>query len=115
MDELVAQISASTGVDAAVARSAAVIILKFLMREGPGDKVGILVDALPGAREAIAASPAGGSSGIMGAFNDLTAAGLGMGDIQGVAHAFGDFARGKAGADTVDDVVGAIPGLSQFV
>ena len=115
MDELVAQISASTGVDAAVARRAAVIILRFLMTEGPTDKVGILVDALPGAREAIAASPAGGSSGIMGAFNDLTAAGLGMGDIQGVAQDFGGFARYKAGADTVDDVVGAIPGLSQFV
>lgn len=115
MDELVAQISASTGVDPAVARRAAVIILTFLMKEGPNDKVGLLVDALPGARQAIAASPAGDNSGIMGAFNDLTAAGLGMGDIQGVAHAFGDFARSKAGADTVDDVVGAIPGLSQFV
>ena len=51
----------------------------------------------------------------MGVFNDLTAAGLGMGDIQGVARVFGVFAREKAGDAAVNDVVGAIPGLSQFV
>ena len=115
MEELVARIAAGTGVDPAVARNAAIIILKFLMRDGPADKVGALVDALPGAGAAVAASPLGGTSGVMGVFNDLTAAGLGMGDIQGVARAFGDYAREKAGAKAVDDVVGAIPGLSQFV
>lgn len=115
MDELVAKIAAATGVDPETARKAAIIILKFLVKEGPADKVGLLVDALPGAREAMAANPLGGSSGIMGAFNDLTAAGLGMGDIQGAARTFGEFAREKAGNAAVDAVVGAIPGLGQFV
>ena len=115
MDELVTRISTSTGVDPAVARKAVVIILKFLLAEGPPDKVAFLVDALPGAREAVAGARNGGSNGIMGVFNDLTAAGLGMGDIQGVARVFGTFAREKAGDTAVNDVVGAIPGLSQFV
>jgi hypothetical protein len=114
MDELVNRIAASTGVEPPVARKAATIILAFLAREGPADKVGPLIDALPGARDLVKANP-GGGSGIMGVFNDLTAAGLGMGEVQGAARAFVGYAREKAGAPVVDQVVGAIPGLSQFV
>ena len=115
MDELVAGIVAATGVDAAVAQRAAALILGFLLREGAPDKVPALVDALPGAREAIAAHPSSGAGGVMGVFNDLTAAGLGMGQIQGVASAFVSYAREKSGAAIVDQIVASIPGLSQFV
>jgi hypothetical protein len=51
----------------------------------------------------------------MGAFNALTSAGLGMGDVQGVTREFVAFARSKIGAEAVNEVVGSIPGLSQFV
>jgi hypothetical protein len=51
----------------------------------------------------------------MGVFNDLTAAGLGMGQIQGATKAFVGYAREKAGAAAVDQIVASIPGLSQFV
>lgn len=115
MEELVTRIATATGVDPTVARKAATIILKFLVLEGPADKIGALVDALPGAGDIVKTSTDGGSSGIMGVFNDLTAAGLGMGEIQGVARAFVGYAREKAGAANVDRIVGAIPGLSQFV
>jgi hypothetical protein len=114
MEELVARIAADTGLDPVIARKAATIILRFLASDGPADKVGPLVDALPGAGE-IVKSAGGASGGIMGAFNDLTAAGLGMGEIQGAARAFVDFAREKAGAQTVNAIVSGIPGLSQFV
>jgi len=114
MDELVAKIVAATGVDAGVARRAAALILGFLLRVAP-DKVPALVDALPGAREAIAANPGSGAGGVMGVFNDLTAAGLGMGQIQGAAKAFVAYAREKSGAAAVDQIVASIPGLSQFV
>ena len=43
------------------------------------------------------------------------AAGLSMGQVQGVARETLAFAREKAGEDTVGEIVGAIPGLSQFV
>ena len=94
-----------------VARRAAALILGFLLREGAPDKVRLLVDALPGANEAMAANPGSGGSGVMSVFNDLTAAGLGMGQIQGAAKAFVGYAREKAGAATVDQIVASIPGL----
>jgi|SRR6185436_2878378 hypothetical protein len=115
MDELVAKIVAATGVDAGVARRAAALILGFLLRAGDAGKVRLLVDALPGANEAIAANPGSGGSGVMSVFNDLTAAGLGMGEIQGVAKAFVRYAREKAGAAAVDQIVASVPGLSQFM
>jgi hypothetical protein len=51
----------------------------------------------------------------MGAFNALTAAGLGMGDVQGATREFVAFAKSKIGAAAVDEVIGSIPGLGQFV
>jgi len=112
MDELVAKVAAATSIDAATARKAVIIMFQFLLNAGPKDKVDKLVDDLPGARAAV---PAGGPSDIMGAFNALTGAGLGMGQIQSVARAFGTVAREHVGAKAVDDVVAGIPGLGQFV
>jgi len=114
MDELVAKVAAATGIDPATARKAVVIILQFLMNAGPKDKVNALVDQLPGARAALG-NGSGGPADIMGAFGALTAAGLDMGQIQGVASAFGQIAREHVGPETVDQVVAGIPGLSQFV
>lgn len=114
MEELVARMAANTGLDPVIARKAATIILRFLATDGPAGEVAPLIDALPGAAE-IVKSGSGSSGGIMGAFNDLTGAGLGMGQIQGAARCFVDFAREKAGAETVDRVVAGIPGLSQFI
>lgn len=114
MDELVEQIAANTGVDAAVAHRAVGIILKFLLVEGPTEKVQALIDKVPGAPEAVASAPEIGG-GVMGVFNSLTAVGLGMGDIQGATQAFIAFAKSAIGADDVNDIVGSIPGLNQFV
>ena len=114
MDELVAKVAQATGVDAATARKAVIIIFQFLLNAGPKDKVDKLVDNLPGARAAIG-TDGRGPADIMGAFSALSGAGLGMGQIQGVARAFGKVARSHVGAQTVDDVVAGIPGLSQFV
>jgi len=114
MDELVAEVANRAGIDPAMARAAVTIILKFLANAGPGDKVDKLIDDLPGARAAVAEGDPGPTD-VMGAFNALTGAGLGMGEIQSAASAFGSVAREHAGAETVDDVVASIPGLSQFV
>jgi hypothetical protein len=45
----------------------------------------------------------------------LMAAGLGMGEIQGVTREIIAYAREKAGEEAVGEIVGAIPGLSQFI
>ena len=114
MDELVDQIAAKTGLDRAVTRRAVGIIINFLGREGPADKVQALIDKLPGAR-GLADENAGASGGLLGVFNDLTAAGLGMAQVQVVASEFVAFAKAKIGEGEVNAVVNAIPGLSQFV
>jgi hypothetical protein len=114
MDELVAHIASTTGVDPAVARRAVAIILKFLMKEGPTEKVQPLVDSLPGANDAVASAPDVGG-GVMGVYGALTSAGLGMGEIQSVTREFVVAAKAKVGDETVDQIVGSIPGLSQFV
>jgi hypothetical protein len=114
MDQLVADVAAKAGVPVAVARKALAIIVNFIAREAPSDKASILLDRLPGARELAKESTARGA-GIMGVFNDLTAAGLGMGGVQQVARMFVAHARVKAGEKDVDAVIRSIPGLSQFV
>lgn len=123
MDELVDRIVARVGVERPVAEKSVGIIFDFLSKEGPTDKVHTLLDQLPGANEAIAAAHAadggggmfGTMGGIMGVGSRLMAAGLGMGEIQGVTRELIGYAREKAGDQAVDEIVGAIPGLSQFI
>jgi hypothetical protein len=121
MDELIARLNAACGVDRSKAEKAIGVIMDFLRKEGPPDKVQALLDKMPGA-EALAASSQDqgsgglfGMGGIMGAANRLMAAGLSMGQVQSVTREVVAYAREKAGEDTVGEVVGAIPGLSQFV
>jgi hypothetical protein len=121
MDELVDRIVANVGVDRKVAEKAVGIILNFLSKEGPADKVPTLLEKLPGADAAIAAASAksggifSGMGGVMGVGSELMAAGLGMGEIQDVAREILGYAREKAGDEAINSVVAAIPGLSQYV
>jgi hypothetical protein len=122
MDELIARLVANVGVDRAAAESAVVIILDFLRKEGPPDKVQALIDRLPGAEalmQAHAGEDAGGGmfgmGGIMGAGTKMMAAGLSMGQVQGVTRETIGFAREKAGEDAIGEIVGSIPGLGQFI
>ena len=114
MDELINAIATATGVTPQRTRQATGIILSFLSREAPPDAAGALLDCLPGSRE-LAAETGGGKGGLMGLFGELTGAGLGIGDIQAVASELISYARAKAGATKVDAVIGAIPGLGQFL
>lgn len=122
MDELIDRLVASVGVDRAQAEKAVGIILDFLLKEGPADKVQAMLDRIPGATavmEAARSGDAGGGmfsmGGLMGAGAKMMAAGLGMGQVQSVTREFIAFAREKVGDEAVGDIAGAIPGLSQFV
>lgn len=114
MDDLIEQIVAKTGLGPPTVRKAVGIIVNFLGREGPSEKVQPLIDRLPGAR-VLADQNAGASGGLLGVFNDLTAAGLGMAQVQVVAREFVTFAKAKGGEAEVNAVIKAIPGLSQFM
>ncbi len=57
MDELLDRLVAKVGVDRGVAEKAVGIILAFLLKEGPADKVQSLIDQMPGADVAMGATP----------------------------------------------------------
>jgi len=121
MDELIGRLVANIGVDRATAEKAVGIILQFLVKEGPADKVQNLIDKLPGAAAAMQAAPAdegaGGmfGGGVMAAGTRMMATGLSMGEVQAVTRETIGYAREKVGEDAVGEIVGAIPGLGQFV
>lgn len=112
MEELIARITAATGIDADLAQQAVGLMLGFLKQEGPDGAAGELVAAISGA-DGILAEPSGG--GVMGLGGQLMGMGLGMGEITSVAQETIGFAKEQLGEDKVDEVVNAIPGLSQFV
>jgi len=119
MDELIGRLAAKAGIDEAVAEKTIGIILGFLRNEGPSDKVQALIDTIPGAEAAIAASSGGGLSrlmggGLMAVGTKLMGLGLGMGEIQNIARELFRFGRDKIGADQMGEIIAGTPGLSQF-
>lgn len=126
MEDLIQRIIARAGVDDETARNAVRVILSFLYQEGDREKVAMLAERIPGAEAYIETSEnddsasLGGLGGLMGGgamavLGQLQGLGLGMGEIQAVTQETVDFAREKGGSDLVNDIVGSIPGLGQFV
>jgi hypothetical protein len=121
MDELLGRLIADVGIDRATAEKAVIIILNFLAKEGPSEQVQQLLAAFPGAEAHIDPAAGGGGGlfggmgGIMGVGTQLMSLGLSMGQVQGVTRELIAFGREKAGEDVVGQIVGSIPGLSQFV
>ncbi|MGL5361673.1 MAG: DUF2267 domain-containing protein [Bosea sp. (in: a-proteobacteria)] len=127
MEELISRITSVAGIDEGLAQKAVGIILGFLQKEGPAAEVGQMMAAMPGAEALIPAAPAsgglmgmvggmmGGGGGVMALGGQLMGAGLSMGQIQSVSKEMFAFGREKAGEDAMGAIVGAIPGLGQFV
>ena len=121
MDELIGRLASKAGIDSAVAEKTVGIILNFLRNEGPSDKVQALIDQIPGAEAAIAASNNNNSGfarlmggGLMAVGTRLMGLGLGMGEIQSIARELFRFGRDKIGADSMGEIIAGTPGLSQF-
>ncbi|KLK92750.1 hypothetical protein AA309_13930 [Microvirga vignae] len=126
MDELIARVTQKTGLDQATARKAIGLILGYLQKEGPQTEVNQLIAALPGAQDAIEQSKTGASGGMMGMIGSmgggvmalggqLMGIGVSMGQMQPLGKELFAYGREKAGEDTMGTIMGAIPGLSQFV
>jgi len=120
MNELIGRLVANTGIDQATAEKAVGIILQFLVKEGPADKVQALLAELPGAEALIQSAPpdeGGGmfGGGVLAAGTRMMATGLSMGQVQAVSRETIAYARERGGEDGVGEIVGAIPGLGQFV
>ena len=120
MDELVERLVANVGVSRTAAEQSIGIILDFLKTEGPPDKVQALLDKLPGSEAYLQSADAAGDggmfmSGIMGAGTRMMSAGLSMDQVQAVTRETIAYVREKAGEDAIGEIVGAIPGLGQFI
>ncbi|WP_024517439.1 hypothetical protein [Bradyrhizobium sp. Tv2a-2] len=119
MDELIGQLAAKAGIDRSVAEKTVGIILGFLRSTRPSDKVQALINQIPGAEAAIAASNGGGLARLMG--NSLMAVGtklIGLGlsitEIQTVVRELLRFGHDIIGADQMGEIIAGTPGLSQF-
>ncbi len=130
MNELVTRVAENVGIEPATAEKAVGMILGFLQREAADGPVAQMIEAIPGASELIAQyngegtggggllgglMSAIGGGGVMALGQQLMSQGLGMGEITGLAKETIAFAKEKAGADVLHEVVASVPGLSQFV
>ncbi|GGB50318.1 hypothetical protein GCM10011316_23050 [Roseibium aquae] len=129
MQDLIDRIAQAADISAETSRKAIGIILGFLEKAGPEDKVAEVFAALPGARELVDEKAAeksggmlsglgnmmGGMGAAMAALNELTSAGLSMDEIKSVTQELVAYAKEKAGEETVDEVISKIPGLNQIV
>jgi hypothetical protein len=117
MDELIGRLVVKTSIDNAVAEKTIGLILDFLRKEGLSDKVQALIDKIPGAEAAIAASGNGGSlgrligGGLMALGTRLMALGLSMAEIRDVARELFKFGHDKIGADQMGEILAGTPGL----
>ncbi len=120
MTELIDRVVERVGIDRPLAEKAVGIVLDFLSKEGPADKVQALLGQLPGHQDLIAAAGGdggmfGGMGGVMGVGSRLMGAGLNMSQIQSVTRELMAYSRDKGAADTLSDIAASIPGLNQFI
>lgn len=129
MDEIIERIASAAGISPDIARTAVQIILKFLNKEAPDDKMSMLFDALPGASDLVSEGGSSGGGGLLGglmgsmggmggamaALNELNSAGLDMGQVQSVASELIGAAKESVGEEVVDEIVSSVPGLNQII
>lgn len=129
MEDLIARVAAAAGLPSDQASRAINLVLAFLKKQAP-EPFQEMEQHMPEAEAAAAAGaadkPSGGGlmgglmgmmggGGLMGLAGQLTAIGLGTGEMTSVGKEIFAFCREKAGDARVDEVAAAIPGLSQFL
>jgi len=119
MSELIDRVATQVGLDRAVAEKSVGIILDFLAREGPADKVQALLARLPEHQALIDAAGSsgmlGGMGGIMGVGARLMGTGLNMNQIQTAVRTLMSYCEEKGAGGDLKDIATTIPGLSQFI
>jgi hypothetical protein len=118
MSELIDRLVANVGIDEPTAEKTVGIILNFLKKEGPADRVQSLIDSLPDVSALMANQKDSGGmfdmGGIMGVGARLMGAGLSMAQVEAAAKEIIAYGREGAGNETIGEIAAAIPGLSQF-
>ena len=139
IEELVKRVVTSVGIPESMAQTAVGLILGVFQKHGPADKVGSLLEAIPGAADLIKTtesetegSESGGSSlgglmgmaagmlggdagGIMETVGKLASAGVSLDQAKSVGQEVVSFAKEKAGDDVVNDILSNIPGIDKIM
>lgn len=126
MDALIVRLRARLDVDERTARGLIALVIQFLAREAPADAVAPLFSAHPWAKDLAAEAPEadatalserhfGGMARLMAVADRMMAYGLTMAQVQGAVRETVDYARETVGAEPVETLVRAIPGLRQVV
>ncbi len=125
MDELIDRVAKAASIPADTSRRATGLVLAFLKRQAPAE-FAELARYLPGMDDAVSAGKAEtggggamgglanlfGGGGVMAVAAQLTGLGLSTGQMTSVGREILAFAREKGGAERVDRVARAIPGLA---
>jgi len=122
MDELIDRIVSNVGVDRLVAEKSIGIILDFLVKEAPSDRVHALLNGFANVDAALQtgrdAGELGGMfsglGGIMGVGTRLMALNIDMNQIRAITHEVLAYSREKVGEDAVNEIIASIPGLRQL-
>ncbi len=129
MQDLIARITATTGLDTENAEKAVGILLNLVATQGDKAKVEALFEKIPGARELTIAhggDGAGGrgmmgilAGGMMGGplamITKLQAVGLNTDQIKQVGTLTLEHAKAKAGIKAVREAAANIPGLNTYI
>ena len=126
MQDLINTITSKFGIDADAAKSGVGTLLSVIKKEGDSGPVSDLFDKMPGANE-MAKEGDGDGGGILGGIKGALgmgggaaglaglAAKLGPDKLKGLASTFVDYAKKVAGEDTVNKVIGSVPGLKSIL
>ena len=135
MDNVIARVAKAANLSPEVARKAVALIADFIQREAPENAVKELMEKAPELQAIIASgAPTGGEGmgfglkglmgvaagvmgggGLMALAGELMGLGLSMDQIQTAGKEVFAYAREVAGDQTVGEIAGSIPGLSQFI
>lgn len=121
MEELLAQIKARVGVEPEVARKAIGVIVTHLNEHANQERMAELFAAIPGAADLVTEKKGGGllgrvlGGGLLGVYNDLKATGMDTGQMQGAGEELIAYARERIGPEAIDEILGSVPGLRQFL
>ncbi|MGV8839518.1 MAG: hypothetical protein ACWA6X_04355 [Bauldia sp.] len=118
MEELINRIGERAGVPHEAARQAVSVFISYLDRSAPRERMADVYAAVPGV-ESLVVKQKGGlfgflNNGLTNVYSQLSAAGFSSQQMQWAGEELLAFAREKAGAEAVDDIIASVPQLRQL-
>ena len=120
MEELLARITAKTGVGREPAGRAIAIIVNHLNRHAPAGRMAELFAAIPGSAGLIEPKKKGGlfgrlGGGLLGVWTELKATGMSSTEMRDAGNELLAFAEERLGKEAIAEMAASVPGLKQFL